>query len=388
VRAAALRDARKRKLKSKAAAHGADPGAGSVLARTGATRSTETQDQYLNRGRMLVNRYRRENGLDAGMDAVHPVEFVNWLLSLKLELKASTWRFYRQAAIATLQGLPHDATETAVAMIDADVNEETGEKPRANPKSRRTSSLKAKRFPKAHYDTVRNWLRYFSKSTMSRVLIDWMVAGMATGLRPMEWRATDIEEREDPAAPQGRRIWLYVLNAKATNGRGNGAVRTLDLSALPDDVVAAIRRMSERGAEWLMSGRYDTMQSQAAQLLYLACEKSLTRVPGRPVYSLYSLRHQFIANAKSTLPNADISAMAGHNVTTTAASSYGKKRSAWEPSEIGGLPSPVPEEVLTVRQRLQFFEDRMKLREAAGLPQPKLQQPDDDDDEPVLGEEG
>src|SRR3546814_20992999 len=59
-----------------------------------------------------------------------------------------------------------------------------------------------------------------------QILMDWLVAGIWTGLRPAEWRSTDLEMREDPPAPFGRRAWLYVINAKATHGRGNGMIRS------------------------------------------------------------------------------------------------------------------------------------------------------------------
>src|SRR3546814_11558463 len=96
---------------------------------------------------------------------------------------------------------------------------------------------------------------------------------MWTGLRPIEWRATDVEVRDDPTASHGHRAWLYVLNAKATNGRGNGVVRTIDLTGVSSETLEAIQRMSDRGARWLIEGRYDTMQNQCSQRLYTLCER-------------------------------------------------------------------------------------------------------------------
>lgn len=375
-----LREARKQKAAARARARGVDPGAGSVETAPGVTRSEKTYNQYLDRGRMLVRRYRRE--LDLGsheMDAVNPIEFVNWLFSLKPSFKPSTWRPYRQAAKAILATMPHDDTEAAIAMIDADINEaaamnaEEAPKP-ANPKSRkqglprRTSGLKEKRFPKDDFDKVIAYLRYYSRSRFAPILIDWMIAGVSTGLRPIEWQATEIEIREDPVAPQGRWIWLYVLNAKATNGRSNGIVRTLDLSHFGDATLKAVRRMSERGSQWLEDGIYDTMQSQCSQLLYTVCDKLFT---GRKrTYALYSLRHQFVANAKSYHRPEAVSALVGHVVTDTATANYAKRYSAWGPEEITDRPEPVPEEISTVRQRLRFFEERQRIREAAGLAKP------------------
>lgn len=371
-----LRDARKRRVADRAKARGRDPGAGSKRTDGVATRSERTHEQYLERGRMLVKRYRREAGLDnASLDNLDPVEFVNWFFSLKPTLKPTAWRPYRQAAKAILSSIPHEEIEAAIAMIDADVTEQS-EKRKAQPEAldqaggsraklpRRTSTLKEKRIPKEDFDRLVSFLKHFSRSKFAPVLVDWMTAGVATGLRPIEWQATDIEVRQDENAPGGRHVWLYVLNAKATNGRANGIVRTLDLSHFRDETLRAVQRMSQSGSDWLLSGTYDSMQSQCAQLLYGASDR-ISR--GKRIYSLYSMRHQFVANAKSYHRPEAVSALVGHVVTDTAVSSYGKKRSCWAPEDLQDRADPVAEEVATVRQRLVFFEERVRLQQEAGI---------------------
>lgn len=371
-----LREARKRRVADRAKARGRDPGAGSRDVGGGVTRSERTHEQYLERGRMLVKRYRREAGLEnAPLDALDPKEFVNWFFSLKPTLKPTAWRPYRQAAKAILSTIPHDDVEAAIAMIDADVAEQSESRERRQPEApaeggdraklpRRTSSLKEKRVLKDDYDRMVSFLRHFSRSRFAPILVDWMEAGIATGLRPIEWQATDVEVRVDASAPGGRWVWLYVLNAKATNGRANGIVRTLDLSHFRDDTLRAVQRMSKAGSDWLLAGTYDSMQSQCAQLLYGVSDK-VTK--GRRIYSLYSMRHQFVANAKSYHKPEAVSALVGHVVTDTAVSSYGKKRSCWEPEDIRDRAEPVADEVATVRQRLIFFEERTRLQVEAGL---------------------
>lgn len=142
----------------------------------------------------------------------------------------------------------------------------------------------------------------------------------------------------------------------------------MDISNFDDETFNAIRRMSERGAQWISDGCYDSMQSQCAQLLYKTSE---SRFPGRArVCSLYSLRHQFIANMKSVMKPEEVSALAGHAVTDTAISNYGKKRSSWSPEDINNVPNPLPDEVVSVRQQLRFFEDRKRIMQAAGLEPP------------------
>jgi hypothetical protein len=351
----------------------------SPSARSGTTMSEGTLDQYLNRGRLLLLRYKRENGIPNWQDDIHPVEFINWLMSLKPTFKASTWRVYRQAAYHTVEGLPHHDTDQALAMLDTDFVEHTGEMKKGvkNDGTRRTSTLKEKKFPKDDFDRIVTYLKYFARSKLAPVLADWLKAGVWTGLRPIEWRATDLEERH---ADDGAVIrYLYVINGKATNGRGNGLVRTLDLSHAPSDVADAVRRMAQLGLEWFEDGRYDSMQSQCSQLLYGTAEKLF---PGRARhYSLYSCRHQFVANAKAVMRAEEVSALVGHSITATAVQHYGRRRTSWPPDTLDGMPSPVPEEVVTVKQRVKFFEDRMKLQIQAGLMKPV----EDDDTE---GDEG
>lgn len=385
----AVRAARKQKLADRARALGRDPGANSTPTVGGKTRSEKTHKGYIERGQQLVKRYRKQAGLStSNILTIDPVHFVNWLFSIKPTVTADAWRPYRQSAKAVLATIPHDDTEKAIAMIDADITEAAETSTREPPSApvimadgraklpRRTSALKEKRFPKKDFDQVINYLKYFSKSKHAEVLADWMMAGVATGLRPIEWQATDLEIKDDPESTFGRHVWLYVVNAKATNGRGNGAHRTIDLSGCRDETVAAVKRMSEAGMQWLVDGEYDQIQSQCSQLLYTVSNKLFRK--RQKVYALYSLRHQFVANAKTYHDPASISAMCGHIVTDTAITSYGKKRSGWDPEDILDRAVPVAEEIATVRQQHKFFEDRLKLQQAAGILKPGMM-PDEDD---------
>ena len=387
----AVRAARKQKLVDRARALGRDPGANSTPSVNGKTRSEATHKGYLERGQQLVKRYRKQAGLStSNMLTVDPVHFVNWLFSIKPTVTANAWRPYRQSAKAVLATIPHDDTEKAIAMIDADITEAAETSTRDVPAKssvtadgrrklpRNTSARKEKRFPKRDFDKVVNYLKYFSKSKHADTLADWMIAGIATGLRPIEWQATDLEIKDDPESTFGRHVWLYVMNGKATNGRGNGAHRTIDLSGCQDETIAAVKRMSEIGMQWLVDKVYDSMQSQCAQLLYSVSNKLFRSHERDKIYALYSLRHQFVANAKTYQDPASISAMCGHIVTDTAITNYGKKRSGWDPEDILDRAVPVPEEIATVRQQHKFFEDRIRLQQAAGILKPGMASDDDD----------
>ena len=337
---AAIRARAKARLGQRAAQAGTLPGAGSQpskespspQARHGLTVSQATLDQYLRRGQQLVDRYRRERDLDVSIHEMSPTEWVNWLLSLKPGLKSSTWRMYRAAASHYLEGLPESAA--AVAMLETDVidRSRTPEAPSADGgKARRTSALKEKRFPVEDFERVVTYLKAFSRSKYAPVLIDWLRSGIFTGLRPSEWRTADLEVIGDPSAAYGRRAYLYVINAKATNDRGTGIARTLDLSAFPDPELDVVKRMVARAREWADQDRYVDVQGECSDLLYSVTAKLWPH--RRFAYALYSCRHQAIANWKSMLEPAHIAAIVGHGVTATASEHYGKRRSSWPPDQ-------------------------------------------------------
>ena len=331
--------------------------------------SDNTTQQYSDRGRLLINRYKRENLIPLDYDDFEPTDFVQWLLSLKPTVKSSTWRVYRQAAYHMLEGMPADI-DHALTLLDNDIIENdsrAGKKENWDGKitrgSHKTSSMKEKRFPKKDLDKVLAFLRYKSRSKLAPILTDWLIATLNTGLRPIEWRATAIERTTDQNGKTW--IWLYVVNAKATNLRANGKVRTLDISDLPTDVIACIERMSNNGLSWLEDGNYDSIKSQVGQLLYSVGEKLFPKKSKS--YALYSCRHQFIANMKLIMSPEEVSALSGHAVTKTAMQSYGKKRSSWSPEEITTHPKPIADEVSTVRKTAEFYTDRMKKLAEMGL---------------------
>lgn len=326
------------------------------------TRSAQTEASYRRRGDLLVQRFRRERNLDADADQFSPSDFAIWCLSLRAGLKPPSWRYYRQSAIMALQPFPD--SEWAIEMLQRDAPGEiemgTSESVPAVDGERRTSANKEKRFAFEDFKRVEAALQLKRRSSRADILRDWLRAGIATGLRPIEWRATDVVEVNDPNRFGVKRQFLLVLNAKATNERGNGVVRTLDITDFSDDAIASVRRMSAVGAKAYAEMEFGNLHSHCGNILYEICQKFWGR--RKLSYSLYSCRHQFIANMKSLgLANEEVSALAGHVVDTTAAEVYGKKRSAWSPDKIVDRPRALPEEIATVRKRLVLHEERLDL---------------------------
>jgi hypothetical protein len=360
-------DQRRQKRRQKAGiddADAADGGEGAGPQRmSGLLQSTETHAAYLARGKQLLKRYKRENGVQFADEDVDPREFVSWLLGLRPFLANSSWRQYRLSAIAVISSIPHANIEEAIATlamtgrIEEDaraVYKSTLEKGGGN-----TSAVRAKRMELAHFRKLRTNLRRMSRSNKVDWLDDWLVAGIHTGLRPSEWPLAHLEIRRDQ---QGRRLaWLHVVNAKATNGRGNGTHRTLDISNYTDGTLEAIQRMVKRSEQWALEGKTVRRQSEVAQLFYQVCNELFPRMLVK--YSLYSLRHQFIANMKAVYNDpAKIATLIGHISIETQVEHYGKRRSSWSLHDIREIPKPMDDQVAQVQKYLTAFEERAHLR--------------------------
>lgn len=314
-----------------------------------ATRTPATEEQYARRGRRLLERFWREEGGGS------PAAFAAWLVGLKPSLTQSSWRVYRQAGRAALAAVPGGAV--GLAVLDA---ETAGHEPRRRrDQPRRTSGLKRKRIPKEDLDRLEAWLRRFSRSRHAAAAADWLVATVATGLRPAEWQEADLVETPSLVHPGGMRVALRVANAKATNGRANGEARTIDVSSFRPSTLAAVARMAAAGRLWGEDGAFGQMQAACSGVVYHACQAIWG---GAKRYCLYSARHQFLANAKRYCSPAQVSALAGHTVTDTAFSSYGRRAQGWHPDAIADRALPLPEETARVTVRPVTYEERMAAR--------------------------
>ncbi len=331
-------------------------------------------DQYFDIGRRFDVAYREEIGIPLDFSIqINLADFSAWIQVLRKERDwtSSTWRLYR-AAISMWVRDTYEESELEDFLISSadiygafDAHEHKAspsleaEVPRKGEK--RTSAKKNKFFKREHFLRVCFYLERRSRSPRARLLFNWLIAGVYTGLRPIEWRATSIEEGVGEATGE-RYCWLYVLNGKATNGRGNGVVRTLDISGVEPHVLEAIKYMSDVGFEAFQKGAdaYAEMQLACAKLLTKTCEAVFQRQGFR--YSLYSCRHQFIANCKAKyLEIEEISAMAGHKDVTVAMSAYGRRQYGWPVESLTAMPSPSPQDVNLIR-RYMAANDKYQKR--------------------------
>ncbi len=294
----------------------------------------KTERSYEKRANQLLKKcikeYKIENSSDLDMR-----QFVVWLADQRPTISRPSWRQYKSAAIHFLENLP-DVEESMAALDYLREKTSTG----CVLKSTKTSSLKLKKISLEEWKKIDSHL-IANKSKWSQNLRDWLKSGLLTGLRPIEWKNAKFFYYQDKLPA------LLIENAKNTNGRGNGPTRTLLLEDLTAEELKTIRDhlLNVRTFTGIEENGYEFFYNGCALTLYKVCRKIWPR--RKKHVTLYSTRHQFSANAKSSgFSKSEVAAMMGHAVDLTATIHYGKKISGNEPLSV----RPVEEEVLTVRQ--------------------------------------
>lgn len=258
-------------------------------------------------------------------------------------ISASTWRSYR-AAIFHVYGY---GMERSVLNILNQIPG-GGKKPNLTPYGARQ---KMKSFPDLMLNET---LRYLSthQTKIGNALWLWLSVGIETGLRPFEWYDAEI-------ISLNHSLHLKVKNAKNTNGRANGPYRHLNLDQVDPTTLGFIRaHLQVIQAIKISAGGHEAIGHKKYNTYYSSCRRRLKVVvrrlwPDRDKYpSLYSLRHQFIANAKADgFTLEEIAAMCGQASADTPSIHYGRKQNGTQ-----GRVSvrPKKDEVLSVRKSSDF----------------------------------
>ena len=244
---------------------------------------------------------------------VDPIELSRWLIEHKGSYCAATYRQYRAALMLWIAESTHPNVADATALlntVDHVNNLKRG-------LSYRTSSTKDKKLSDTDRKAIIDWLSNH-RSRYSVALSIFMQIGVSVGLRPSEWRTARVIYHDGHPT-------LQVINAKNTNGRANGLVRTLILDELPSELVDVIEKFCMIIRRLDKLGKWNNVYNGCRKTLYLACR---TLWPNRKKFpTLYSLRHQFCADSKSAgMSRTEIAALMGHASCDTASTHYGKRR--------------------------------------------------------------
>jgi integrase len=271
------------------------------------TIQVSTEDEYGERVKMLTQRAEAFLGRQASL-----LEVIIYLGALHEEYRpasirkyfaALTWAVDAAASRGELDGAGEGVHRDALAC-----------RPRARPKTDepRTSAKKRKTFDKAELHRVCTYLLKRGKIE-DKLLVLLLAHGVFLGLRPSEYSDADL---------QGA---LLVIRArKATNGRGLGEYRELDLSDSSAAELASLRRLIETFAA-ASQGELERLLDRLGARLRRAC-----RSVGIEPIALYTTRHQFIANMKAARKTvAEIAAAAGHRGLRTAGRSYARSNAGW-----------------------------------------------------------
>ncbi len=281
------------------------------------TRTKLTIAAYLSRAHGLLCRI--ANGMGLPEDAYPaPSDVVDYLSRHAKEWKWATFRQY-QASLVCRYEIEFERTRDPLFQKTA---EEIRSLPSTGCRPDRelghTSSRKRKGIPKQDFSIlVSNLANPARASEYSKRAALWLMAGLATGLRPCEWEYARLSESS---------MMLSVPNAKATNGRATGISRIVPVHA--DDLLvirAHLRSLDELRARGL---EFSGIQKGCSQAIRRTCAL-LWPGDNKRTYALYSARHQFSANTKAIASAEEVAALLGHRSIRTARRRYAPRRSAW-----------------------------------------------------------
>lgn len=185
-------------------------------------------------------------------------------------------------------------------------------------REKKTSARRKKNMTEEQFELIQQHLTE-NKNKWAKALMVWLLAGVATGLRPNEWQTASLRE-------EGDRLILKTDNFKANEQRSYAPFREIDLSGLPDRFIIAVKEHMRVVNVMIENGIYDKYAKGCGDLLRL-CNKNLW--PRRKAnITLYTGRHQFSANAKAEngCQEVERAAMMGHKTVETSRERYGRRR--------------------------------------------------------------
>lgn len=307
---------------------------------TETSRALSTERRYRARGLSLFMAWRRANPPESPLS---PTAFVAWMLGRAPRMRSATFRQYKAAMLLAMPNLFPSTSDLDLALerLRRAEHRSVGALPR------RTSARKLKYVSEGDWLSLAAYLRAKGDgygddapgSGVTSALVEaWCRVTLLCGLRPTEWFNASVEMYGDGAR-------VIVGNAKATHGRAHGQTRTLLFEALDDKEIWALRLVHGWATAWAAAGRASELQKLVADRLYRAARQALGRRDAYP--SLYTFRHQAIANWKTEHGTVEVAALCGHAVIETATKHYAGRSRAWR-GRRPSLARPSPENVQAV----------------------------------------
>jgi hypothetical protein len=349
--------------------------------------------QYRKVGRILLRRCVTElvgeqlERLAISDIPIKPAQFAEWLARKKPSIAGATWGAYKQYGLAMLEVWPDmSASDEEVGKAFVWLRSQTAEGARGYriPKNERHGDAgnptrrRVKQIPLDDLEAILGVIakkggkggKLPSDKKKAWILGDWLIAALATGLRPVEWRQTrlvlsakDVEiwpplptsprpqndtvPSEDAFVvvppewrPRQGSVQLIVHSTKHSNNRGNRPVRTLDVTDFPFEVLQSVARMVWRGAG----------DPEVWAKTQYACGRLLNEIQQelwprrRTTITFYSARHQAMANWKASIGTFAAAVLAGHGIPDGPERYYAARANSWQRRKDdkagGGGPSP------------------------------------------------
>ena len=290
-------------------------------------RSEETICAYIKRGEQLWNR--AANAHQVPCYDLKANQFIHYLVALLPTLKKASRRQYLASAREYANKLvDHQSNEMQSPFIQlhelkelSDLKASNFESSVMNKKntSLNTSSQKAKQIKNTDLNILIENIKFVRSKWIKPAMV-WMMANILVGLRPCEWRDAELFDEEN------NQIILRVKNAKNTNDRSHGEFRLINCSNLALQELALIKKHLSISVTYNIDDKsWQNYYDGCRKLIHKITRKYLSK--SRKYPSLYSSRHQFAANAKSSsMTKIELAALMGHATDETAGFHYGKKK--------------------------------------------------------------
>ncbi|WP_454740460.1 hypothetical protein [Cupriavidus necator] len=284
--------------------------------------------------------------------AVGPLEIVDLLLRRVPELRPSTWNTSRSAVLYWLEGLPDDPEKMQARVIllaGCPKDGFKGPKPGTTATRYSSKSQRKRTFAKRDFDRLLRYLDRRAEVSSREISVGllvgaWLRAGLASGLRPVEWVGAIWADEEKislqvKTAKQRRqqadwtaglaRLEVEPVSEVMEQGEPKYRLVSIDESdrAAVDGFMMTLRRLMDAGEE------FDLIYMRARRYLW----SSSRAVFGKdgPKFTLYQMRGQFGANRKARQGVAATAAEMG-NSPLKASSYYGKAIYAHRSGRGGG----------------------------------------------------
>ncbi|MFL9611124.1 hypothetical protein ACKF11_13645 [Methylobacillus sp. Pita2] len=284
------------------------------------TRTANTVAQYLAAARRIELQARKDlmKTMPGSVDPAHPLtpmQLATWHVDRMRRglISASTYRSYKASIICAFEELMGGDDETADAV---EYLKDIEYSPNVRPTIKRASARKSKKITFDDMVKLCNWL-YAHKGKFNVLSALWIFSNYHLGMRPCECESATLVEHEGVRA-------VRILNAKNTNGRSHGEFRHVPIGHLDEYTRESITAFLNLLAIEMEQLSFSDIKERCRFTIYRASRLCFSRRHNG--ISLYTMRHQFSANAKATLSLQETGALMGHKIADTSKINYAHAR--------------------------------------------------------------